>query len=65
MWSGVLPAERGVIQLAVDNLANCSMSAAASAASASQQSSFDAQMLGVKHFKQAISIVCWVLGLPG
>jgi len=55
---------RDVIQLDVDDLANCSSSAAALAARASQPS-HDSQLVGVEQFRQAVSITCWVLGLPG
>ena len=46
------------------NLANCTSRQAASAASASQPC-HQCQLVGVQQFKQALAIICWVLGLPG
>jgi len=64
MWRDILSTEKGVISQVVVDLANCSSSAAAAAASASH-ASYQSQLVGVQQFRQAIAVICWVLGLPG
>jgi len=52
------------VMLQVVNLANCTSHEAAAAARASQ-TSHHSQLAGVQPVKNALAIVCWVLGLPG
>jgi len=63
MWREILSTDNDVSRVVV-NLANCTRSQAAAAASASQLS-HHSQLVGVQQFRQAVAIICWVLGLPG
>jgi len=64
MLRGLMSTDQDAIRLDVNDMANCSSSAAETALRASWLSDAS-QPVSVQQFKQAISIICWVLGLPG
>jgi len=60
MWLDQLPTKH----LIVDDLANCSRSEAAAAASASK-THYQGHSVSLHFFKQTLAILCWTVGLPG
>jgi len=62
MWRDVLSADHAVVPRVVVNLCNSRQAAAAVSAS---RHAHHSQLAGVPQLRQALAILCWVLGLPG